>query len=65
MRGSPIRQEYLETAIEWHSDGKIEEYMSKHQHDTNATRLWQYFQKVIGWVKATFPRPVRPAAGAG
>ena len=55
MRGSPIRQEYLETAIAWRSDGKIEEYMSKHQHDENATPLWQYFQKVIGWVKATFP----------
>jgi len=55
MRGSPIRQEYLETAIAWRSEGKIEEYMSKHQHDKNATPLWQHFQKVIAWVKATFP----------
>jgi hypothetical protein len=55
LRGSPIRQEYLETAINWHSEKKIEEYMSKHQPDKNATPLWQYFQKVIGWVKATFP----------
>jgi hypothetical protein len=39
MQGSPIRQEYLETAIEWHSERKIEEYMSKHQHDANATRV--------------------------
>lgn len=56
MRGSPIRQEYLETAIDWQSKGNIEEYMSQHQHDINATPLWQYFQKVIGWVKATFPK---------
>lgn len=55
MTGSTIRQEYLETAIDWHSNGRIEEYMSKHQHDKNATPLWQSFQKVIGWVKATFP----------
>jgi hypothetical protein len=55
LKGSPIRQAYLETAIEWRSAGKIEEYMSRHQHDKNATPLWQYFQKVIGWVKATFP----------
>ena len=55
LRGTPIRQEYLETAIKWRSAGKIEEYMSKHQHDKNATPLWQYFQKVIGWVRATFP----------
>ena len=63
LRGSPIRQEYLETAIEWRSDGKIEEYMSKHQHDKNATPLWQYFQKVIGWVKATFPEYRREMKG--
>src|SRR5512138_3057425 len=55
LNGSPIRQEYLETAIDWQSNGKIDEYMSKHQHDKNATPLWQYFQKVIAWVKATFP----------
>ncbi len=63
LRGSPIRQEYLETAIDWHSKGKIEEYMSKHQHDKNATPLWQYFQKVIGWVKATFPEYRREMKG--
>ena len=63
LRGSPIRQHYLETAIAWRSDAKIEEYMSKHQHDANATRLWQYFQKVIGWVKATFPEYRREMKG--
>jgi len=50
LRGIPIRQDYLETAIDWRSGGKIEEFMSKHQHDKNATPLWQHFQKVIGWV---------------
>jgi hypothetical protein len=65
LRGSPIRQEYLETAIEWHSGGKIEEYMSKHQHDKNATPLWQYFQRVIAWVKATFPNYRKEMNGVG
>jgi len=55
VNGSPIRQEYLETAIDWINDGKIEEYMAKHQHDQNANELWLYFQAVIQWVKATFP----------
>ena len=45
--------------------GKIEEYMSKHQHDKNATPLWQYFQKVIGWVKATFPEYREEMKGVG
>lgn len=63
LRGTPIRQDYLETAIDWRSDGKIEDYMSKHQLDKNATPLWQYFQKVIGWVQATFPKYRREMKG--
>jgi hypothetical protein len=54
INGSAIRQEYLETAIEWISGGRIEDYMAKHQHDPNASALWRYFQDVISWVKATF-----------
>ena len=30
--------------------------MSQHQHDASATPLWHYFQSVINWVKATFPK---------
>ncbi len=56
LKGSPIRQEYLETAIAWHAKGMIEQFMSEHQHDDNATPLWHYFQGVIAWVKATFPK---------
>jgi hypothetical protein len=52
--GHPIRQEYLETAISWLSDGRIEDYMAAHQHDPNANELWSYFQAVISWVELTF-----------
>lgn len=62
INGTPIRQEYLETAIEWIAKsemnkykGNIESYMAQHQHDVNALALWQYFQLVITWAKATFP----------
>lgn len=48
------RQEYLETALRWINDEKIEEYMAKHQHDKNAEELWKYFQEVIAWVRKTF-----------
>ena len=54
VKGSPIRQEYLETAIKWISNGRIENYMSKNQHEQNANELWQYFQAVINWVELTF-----------
>lgn len=56
LSGSANRQEYLETAIDWISEGKIEDYMSKNQHEPNANELWLYFQAVISWVKATFPK---------
>ena len=54
MNGSPIRQEILETALSWISNGEIEKYMSIHQHDPNANELWMYFRNVIEWVKLTF-----------
>lgn len=54
--GSPIRQDYLETALTWISAGDIEGYMAVHQHDKNANPLWLYFQKVFNWVSATFPK---------
>lgn len=54
MSGTPIRQEYLETAIEWANDGEVEKYMALHQFDDNAEALWDYFKKVIDWVKSTF-----------
>lgn len=55
LAGSAIRQDYLETAIEWLSKGNIDVYMANHQHDPNAGELWLYFQNVINWVKVVFP----------
>ena len=54
LTGKPNRQEYLETAIDWISDGQIEGYMGIHQNDPNASALWRYFKDVISWIEATF-----------
>jgi hypothetical protein len=54
VTGSPIRQEFLEKALDWISKGQIEAYMSAHQHDPNANELWTYFRNVIEWVRLTF-----------
>jgi hypothetical protein len=54
VNGSPIRQDYLETALSWISGRRVEQYMSQHQHDPNANELWAYFQAVISWVTLTF-----------
>jgi len=55
VSGSAIRQEILETALDWISKGKIKEYMSQNQQEENANELWQYFLKVINWVQTIFP----------
>ncbi len=55
LSGTPIRQDYLETTIQWISNDSIEKYMAEHQHEPNANELWLYFQSVINWVKAVFP----------
>ena len=54
MKGSAIRQDYLETAIRWINDGDVEGYMSEHQHEKSAVELWNHFRSIIDWVKATF-----------
>ncbi len=63
LSGSANRQEFLETAIDWISNGQIKEYMSEHQHDPTAIDLWNYFQSVINWVKAVFPKYRREIKG--
>ena len=55
INGKAIRQEYLETALDWISNGNIEKYMSEHQHDPDALPLLSYFQSVITWVRGKFP----------
>ncbi len=54
INGELNRQMYLETALSWISKSKIDDYMSKHQHDENANELWDYFQNVIAWVRNNF-----------
>jgi hypothetical protein len=66
LKGSAIRQDYLETAIRWiaSKEGKeVEDYMAEHQHDTNANELWLYFNSVITWLKVIFPNYRREMKG--
>lgn len=54
VNGKPLRQEFLETALRWKSNGNIEDYMAKNQRSYNANELWTYFRNVIEWVKTMF-----------
>lgn len=55
LTGNCIRQDYLETALDWISNGQINQYMADHQRDPNANELWLYFTAVINWVQTIFP----------
>ena len=63
LTGSPIRQDYLETAISWLSNDNIEQYMAENQHKPNANELWLYFNNLISWVRVIFPKYRREMKG--
>lgn len=69
VNGSPIRQDFLETAISWIASAEklknVEQYMAVHQHDPNANQLWQYFVSVITWVTSTFNEKTRKSIMKG
>lgn len=54
ISGDPKRQAILEEALDWVSDGNIEEYMSAHRNDTEITELQNHFDTVIDWVDSIF-----------
>lgn len=57
IKGTTIRQEILECALDWVSaaQGKtIDNYMSEHRHDTNINELKVYFTSVIDWISSVF-----------
>ncbi|GJM04873.1 MAG: hypothetical protein DHS20C09_08640 [marine bacterium B5-7] len=54
ISGDIKRQAYLERALDWVSDGAVDNYMSKHRNDKNIKELKNHFNKVIDWVSTTF-----------
>ena len=54
IKGDPKRQAVLETALDWVSDGNIEDYMAKHRTDTNINELKNHFETVVDWVDSLF-----------
>ncbi len=54
VSGDIKRQAFLEHALDWVSDGAIDNYMSKHRQDSDITELKNHFNKVIDWVSSIF-----------
>ena len=54
VAGSPKRQDYLATALEWVSRGHAEEYLAQHRYDDSIKEMKAYFSSVIDWVTGVF-----------
>lgn len=62
MSGSPIRQDYLSTVLQWIADyqgltprnEKGDTYMANHQGDSTATEIKNYYVSVMEWVGSKF-----------
>ena len=54
IKGDPKRQAILETALNWVSDDRINEYMAAHRYDDNIVELKNHFDTVINWVDSLF-----------
>jgi len=54
IAGDVKRQAYLECALDWVSNGAIDNYMSKHRHDHDINELKTYFDTIVEWISKVF-----------
>jgi 5-methylcytosine-specific restriction endonuclease McrA len=54
VSGDPKRQAILETALEWVSDGNIDDYMAQRRYDADIDDLKNHFDTVVDWVDSVF-----------
>ena len=54
VAGSPKRQDYLATALDWVSRGHAEQYLSQHRYDGSMQEMKTDFRSVIEWVTGVF-----------
>ncbi len=54
ISGNANRQDFLECALDWVSQGSIDDYMSRHRYQHDISELKTYFNCVIDWVSSVF-----------
>lgn len=63
IKGSANRQDFLERALDWVSDGNIGEYMSRHRLYNNIIELTACFNSIIDWVSTVFTEVEKEMCG--
>ena len=54
VAGSPKRQDYLATALDWVSRDQAEQYLAMHRYENSIQEMKTYFRSVIDWVTGVF-----------
>jgi len=54
IKGSANRQAFLERALDWVSQGNIDDYMSTHRNDDQIHEIKSHFENVINWISSIF-----------
>lgn len=54
IKGPANRQQFLASALDWVSKGKVELYMSTHRRDENINEIKTYFNTVLDWIDSKF-----------
>lgn len=54
IKGDPKRQQILEAALDWVSDGDIKGYMAEHRPNDDVRELRNHFDAVIDWIDSLF-----------
>jgi len=54
INGDPKRQQILEAALDWVSDGDIKGYMAAHRTNGDISELVNHFDAVIDWINSLF-----------
>lgn len=63
VHGSVKRQDFLNTALKWVSQGQVEEYMQAHRQDTEIDELQTHFNDVIAWIESIFTNRYKEMCG--
>lgn len=54
VKGDPKRQDILEVALSWVSDGDIDTYLSSHRNSDDISEVKNHFDTVIDWADSLF-----------
>lgn len=63
LKGTTQRQDYLETALKWYTNGNIGEFLSQNRDNKNIDNVTNYFDSIINWIESIFKKHYKEMKG--